>query len=134
MIAPFYPMSYTHHPLRISRRSLDRRSFLRFASSRFVLFSLFLSLSLFLSVFSSFALCPPVNKAEAGVYLTFIRFGGESASLTRKEARVERTLQNVTRRAFHVFSCIFRRSRCSLFPLALKSIAKRERKREKVEQ
>lgn len=35
------------------------------------------------------SLYPPVNKAEAWDYLTFIRFRGESASLTSKEARVE---------------------------------------------
>lgn len=36
-----------------------------------------------------FLICPLVNKAEAGNYLTFIRFRGESMSLIRKEARME---------------------------------------------
>lgn len=52
-------------------------------------------ISLFFPSFSplspslSLSLYPLVNKAEARDYLTFIRFRGESASLTSKEARVE---------------------------------------------
>lgn len=67
----------------------------------------------------SFSFRHPVNKAKAGDYLTFIRFRGESASLTGKEARVEprkRTLWNVTA-SFRPLPYIFRRS-CPVHPFS----------------
>lgn len=87
MIAPFYPISCTHsplsphplyHPQSLLLDDRIRPISLFFPSSSSPLFPP-LPLSLY----------PPVNKAEAWDYLTFIRFRGESASLTSKEARVE---------------------------------------------
>lgn len=75
MIAPFYPISRTHGPLLspyllVSRQMVGDRT----VSSPAILF---------------FLICPLVNKAEAGNYLTFIRFRGKSMSLIRKEARMK---------------------------------------------
>lgn len=75
MIAPFYPISRTHGPLLspyllVSRQMIGDRT-VSFSATLF------------------FLICPLVNKAEAGNYLTFIRFRGESMSLIREEARME---------------------------------------------
>lgn len=75
MIAPFYPISCTHVPHTL--HPIGTISVPRDVS--------FLCRAVPAGPF----LCPLVNKAEAGDYLTFIRFRGESAGLTSKEARVE---------------------------------------------
>lgn len=87
MIAPFYPISCTHSPL--SPHPL-------YHAQSLLLDDRIRPISLFFPSSSSplfpplpLSLYPPVNKAEAWDYLTFIRFRGESASLTSKEARVE---------------------------------------------
>lgn len=117
MIAPFHPISCTHtlslsllhpHPI-LTPVSYPPRS------KRSIFFP-----SFFLPLPLSLSLHPLVNKAEARDYPTFIRFRGESASLTGKEegssGAEKRALRNVTP-SFRPLHYIFRPPSQKMSPL-----------------